>query len=128
MISVLPCDSSLGEKANDLFDSIFPVAIQDKKGLQKAVENGIFQVCKVDRDGETMLVIWFSVSKDNGLWVHAVTALKDFGDCLDLVFEAGDILKRKHNCLYQRFMTCRKGLIQAASKKGFKVDGIILSK
>ncbi len=90
------------------------------------VAEGWCEPITIQLDGVPCLVLFVSVSPDNGLWVHVVQALQN--TVLGLAFHAVDMIKDARGLKYSRFTTCRKGMVESALAAGYTVDGVIMSK
>lgn len=126
LLAYLPATEAETAQAIADFDAIAPTLFHKPGSLKRMVSEGFVEPLTVTVDGEAVLVLFVSFSPDSGLWIHAAQAIKTTS--LQVTFTAAEFIQRDKRLSYTRFMTVRRGMVETALQRGFKIDGLILSK
>lgn len=126
LISLLPPDNDAVCQAISAFESVAPVNSYSKGYLAKAVAEGHYIPLQVNLQDVPHQILFFSVTLDGGLWIHAAQTIKPYH--IDLTFAAAETLRQQQQCSYIRFMTIRAGMVRAAQNHGYIVEGVVISK
>lgn len=126
MISYLPATPGEVTEAIAAFEALNPTLFRQRGSLNEMVAEGWCEPITIQLEGIPHLVLFVSVSPDNGLWIHVAQAIQN--SVLNLLFAAVDRIKEDRGLKYSRFTTCRRGLVEAALADGYTVDGVLMTK
>lgn len=127
MIEVLTTDAALAAAQAELFETIAPLVCKNKGFLAYAVKEGLFVAEQINYNGRPAYIFWYHKSHDNGLWIDAIQTLDK-----TIPFKAAivgvEILRKRDNCNYTRFMTTRGGMVNVCKQAGYVVEGVVMAK
>lgn len=127
LISLLSVSESETDRMAHLFEAVVPVSSRGDLSLSKLTSQGVYRAEQIQFNSQPCFLFWWSKTLDGGLWVHAAQSYDNKGN-IDVAFMGADAIRQREGCTYIRFMTLRSGLVRAAEKHGFKIEGLILIK
>lgn len=127
LIELLPPSAEAITTAAQLFCAQAPLSYLDPQFLSYAVKEGWLEAIQIQLDGVPAYMIFFHITADGGLWVNAGQSLSAKAG-IDCYYLSIDRICQMRNCKYTRGVVIRQGMVKTALAKGYKIDGLLMSK
>jgi len=126
MIGLLDVETAEAVAMAAQFDALAPISCKNESSLSQLVTDGVYSVQQITYNLRPAFLVWYSVSSDGCLWVHAAQTYQCIGASSSVCFAGIQKLKERHGAKYVRWMTIRGGLARDARAHGYKVEGVVL--
>ena len=102
--------------------------ICDEDWISTGLAKGFYKAREIQRDGKPLYVAFYHVDDQNFLVANGGAFVGDEKPDTWLWTLGLEMLARELKCRGVRFQTRRRGLVEQAVKRGYEIEGVVVSK